>query len=133
VLILDTHVLVWLDSASTRLGERARKQIDKALREESLYISAITFWEAAMLAEKRRLTMNMEVLDWRASLLEKGLKELSLSGEIAILSAGLADFHGDPADRMIVASALRHTATLCSADEKILAWSHRLKRIDARA
>jgi PIN domain nuclease of toxin-antitoxin system len=85
-----------------------------------------------MLVGKRRLEMQMSVDAWRKSLIDNGLKEVDLTGDMAINSAQLDDFHGDPADRMIVSTAISLTATLCTADEKILGWNQRLMRLDAR-
>ena len=76
--------------------------------------------------------MQMSVELWRKSLIANGLQEIPLTGNIAIQSALLIDFHGDSADRMIVATALESTATLCTADVKILAWKQELHRLNAK-
>jgi PIN domain nuclease of toxin-antitoxin system len=73
----------------------------------------------------------MPPADLRARLLDTGVNELVLTGEIALLAAGLDGLHGDPADRFIAASAIVHQATLVTADERLLDWKHRLKRQDA--
>jgi PIN domain nuclease of toxin-antitoxin system len=132
MIVLDTHALIWLDEGSRRLGEKSRLLIDNALKSQELYVSAISFWEAAMLVQKRRLEIQMGVSQWRKSLIDNGLKEVNLTGDIAICSASLNDFHGDPADRMIVATAISLNATLCTADEKILDWNQSVARLDAR-
>lgn len=62
-------------------------------------VSVISFWETALLIEKRRLTLKMNVNLWRKSLIDNGLKEVDLTGDRAIFSAGLSDSHGDLADR----------------------------------
>ncbi len=84
-----------------------------------------------MLIEQGRLEMKMDVQLWKRSLIDNGLKEVDLTGDMVIYSANLKDFHGDPADRMIVATAISLTATLCTADEKILGWDQGLIRLDA--
>jgi PIN domain nuclease of toxin-antitoxin system len=132
VILLDTHTLVWLDEGNKRLGSHSLSMIDKALQSNELYISSISFREVAMLVKKGRLEMQISIELWRKNLLENGLQELSLTGDTAIHSALLDDFHGDPADRMIVATAIQATAKLCTADEKILAWKSKLLRFDAR-
>ena len=132
MILLDTHVLVWLDSGDARLGKKALAKIDKAFHEDALFVSAISFWETAMLVEKNRLQISIEIDQWRKNLLQNGIREISLCGNIATHSAILPDFHGDPADRMIVATALHNHATLCTADTKILEWHGRLKCITAR-
>lgn len=132
MIVLDTHTLVWLDEGSHRLGEKSLLLIDSALKSQALYVSTVSFWEVAMLVEKHRLKMQMSVSQWRKSLMDNGLKEINLTGDIAICSASLNNFHGDPADRMIVATAISLTATLCTADEKIIDWNQALTRLDAR-
>ena len=132
MILLDTHALIWLDEGSDRLGAKSLSTIDKALQTGELFVSAISFWEVAMLIEKGRLEMQLEVDLWRQSLLNNGLQEAVLTGDIAIHSALLKNFHGDPADRIIVATAIHLSASLCTADEKILSWKNRLARVDAR-
>ena len=132
MILLDTHALVWLAEGNPRLGQHSRSMIDQALKSKELYISSISFWEIAMLVEKKRLTMQMSVELWRKSLIANGLQEIPLTGNIAIQSALLIDFHGDPADRMIVSTALESTAMLCTADTKILRWEQALHRLNAK-
>jgi PIN domain nuclease of toxin-antitoxin system len=131
MILLDTHVLVWLAEGSARLGKKARKKLDEALKEGALYVSTISFWEVAMLKQKGRLELGIDMAAWRSSLLENELRELAVSGEIAIQAAGLENFLGDPADRLIAASALVSGATLCTADTQILSWSRKLSLLDA--
>jgi PIN domain nuclease of toxin-antitoxin system len=85
-----------------------------------------------MLVEKQRLVMNTELDVWRSDLLQTGLLEIPLRGTTAIRAGQLQNFHGDPADRMIVASAIENGATLMTADEKILSWNQFHQKIDAR-
>ncbi len=132
MIVLDTHTLVWLDEGSLRLGKKSLSFIDQSLKLGELYISAISFWEVAMLVTKGRLEINFPIDVWRQNLINNGLKEIPLSGNTAIHAALLDDFHGDPADRMIVSSAINANASLCTADEKILLWNNKLERFDAR-
>ena len=132
MLILDTHVLVWLDEGSPRLGKSALQTINQALTSGQLGVATISFWEIAMLIEKQRLTINAELDIWRSDLLQAGLLEIPLLGTTAIRAAQLQLFHGDPADRIIVATAIENTATLMTADEKILSWNQFQQKIDAR-
>jgi len=132
MLLLDTHVLVWLDEGNPRLGKTALQTIDEALTSGQLGVATISFWEVAMLIDKQRLTMQTELADWRFELLQAGLLEIPLRGTTAIHAAQLPLFHGDPADRMIVATAIENGATLMTADEKILSWKQLNQKIDAR-
>lgn len=132
MVLLDTHTLIWLDEGNTKLGKQALSLIDQSLQMKELFVSSISFWEIAMLVEKGRLEMHMSISVWRQNLINNGLQEISLSGNIAIQSALLQGFHGDPADRMIVATAIESTLTLCTADNKILLWQQKLLRHDAK-
>ena len=132
MLLLDTHVLVWLDEGNQKLGVNALQAIDKALAEGQLAVASISFWEIAMLVEKQRLDIQIELDVWRFELLQTGLLEIPLKGEMAIRAGQLQEFHGDPADRMIVATAFESSATLLTADRKILAWNSLDQKVDAR-
>ena len=131
MLLLDTHVLVWLDEGNPRLGSTALIAINEALAAGQLAVATISFWEIAMLIEKQRLIMKTEIDVWRSDLLQAGLQEVSLWGETAIRAAQLQSFHGDPADRMIVATAIENGATLITADAKILSWEPLHQKMDA--
>jgi PIN domain nuclease of toxin-antitoxin system len=132
VLLLDTHVLLWLDRDDTSLGAKARAAIRSAWEGGAVAVSSISFWEAAMLQQRGRIQLPSSATRWRADWLEAGLRELPLDGTIALAAAELADFHADPADRFIAATALLHPAQLMTADGAILRWSSPLLRLDAR-
>lgn len=133
MILLDTHVLVWLDQGAGELGVSAREQADRALQNDALVVSAISFWEIAMLGSKGRLGVRRPLGPWRRGLIELGVGELPLDGEIAVVAGEFDDMHGDPADRIIVATALRHGARLMTADRKLLSWPGPIERIDARS
>lgn len=132
MILLDTHILIWSRSGDARLGPRAREQIEQALAEGELAVSAISFWEAAMLHEKRRFTLLRDVASWRDALIAEGLAEIPIDGAIAARAGRLTDMHGDPADRLIVATAL-DGHRLLTADQPILDWPGSLDRLDGRA
>ena len=131
MILLDTHVLVWLDEGSPRLGKRARKTIDKSFEESEVMVSAISFWEIAMLVRKNRLRLETDLAVWRDELIRLGLVELEVTGDIGIKAAGLTPFHGDPADRFIAATALQHSLTLVTADKRLLKTSLAVKVVNA--
>jgi PIN domain nuclease of toxin-antitoxin system len=132
LILLDTHALLWLESGSERLGPRTRRLVDRALADDELGVSAITFGEIGMLVAKERLALTRPAERLRDELLGSGLVELPLTGDAALAAAGLEAFHADPADRFIVATALASAATLVTADSRILDWPGRVKRQDAR-
>jgi len=131
VILLDTHALVWLDRGGPELGPEARKHVDEALRDEALAVSAISFWEIATLCRRGRLQIDQPLGAWRRGLLDMGLNEVPLDGGTALEAGALTDLHGDPADRMIVATAIQAGAMLVTADRKILDWTGSLRRLDA--
>ena len=132
VILLDTHVLVWLDEASPRLGTTTIEKIDNAFQSGEVTISAISFWEVSMLVRKGRIRLDMDLAIWRSDFLEQGLIEIPVTGEIGIRAAGFENFHGDPADRLIAATALQCSATLLTADERLLSSQLAISRLDAR-
>lgn len=97
-----------------------------------LAVSAITFWEVGILVKKGRLATNQSLLLWRNELLAAGLTEIPVDGIVGIAASELDLPQADPADRLIVATALARNAVLVTADERILAWSGALLRHDAR-
>ena len=132
MILLDTHTLVWLIGGSERLGSEARRLCDEHVPTQGTLVSAISFWEIAILVRKNRLELPSPPSRWRDDVLRAGLTEVPLDGRTAIEAQALPDFHADPADQLIVAAALRANATLVTADERILQWPGQLARQDAR-
>jgi PIN domain nuclease of toxin-antitoxin system len=130
VILLDTHAAIWF-AIDEGLGRQSQKIADKALADDRLAISSFSFWEMAMLVTKRRLRVVDSAVEQRNELLAAGVQELPLTGDIAILAAELEGLNGDPADRIIAATAIAHGATLMTADANLLRWRHRLKRQNA--
>ena len=130
MILLDTHVLLWLRSGSRRLGTRARLEIDRAWRDGEVCVSAFSFWELGMLRAKGRISYPEEVEQWRRQQIEQGLIEVPVDGEIGIRAANLPDLVADPADRMIVATALEGHR-LVTADRHLIDWPGPLQCIDA--
>ena len=128
--MIDTHIAIWM-TTRTVFGKRSMAMIEKALAEDRLAISAISFWEIAMLIAKRRLRALKSAAQQRTRILAAGVRELPISGEICILAGELESLHADPADRLIAASAITLEATLVTADEKLLRWRHALRRQNA--
>ncbi len=85
-----------------------------------------------MLAARGRITLTVAAELWRADLLQAGIHEVSLDGRLGLIAAQLPNFHKDPADRFIVATAIHHRAVLITADANILDWRGELSCQDAR-
>ena len=129
--LLDTHVVIWYREDNPRLGTQARDEFDRALQDGDAAISVISYWEIAMQIQKGRLELSLDLEAWRQDLLRYGLLEIPVSADIATRAGLLPDIHGDPCDRLIVATALEGHL-LITADERILAWPGQVGRIDAR-
>ena len=131
MILLDTHAALWLRAGDAKLGSMARSEIQQAWDAHEVAMSAMSFWEMAMLRAKGRISLPEDVGRWRLEQLGQGLIEIPVDGDIGIRANALADFHSDPADRIIVATALGGHR-LVTADERILAWGGSLDRLDAR-
>jgi PIN domain nuclease of toxin-antitoxin system len=125
VILLDTHVLVRYFMGDKKLGKRAVASIDAALAEDEAFVSAISFWEVAMLVERKRLVLDMTVAAFRSLALRHGIQEEPVDGEVGISAAELRDTHAGPADRMLVATAILRGLTLLTADKTLLSWKLR--------
>lgn len=123
--LLDTHILLWTTLNPAEISPEIKKNINTAQNNNALHISSITLWEIAMLTHKKRINVYSPVKDFLQSIKElPGLSIIDLSPDIAAESTMLLDnFHGDPADRLIVASTKVENITLITRDHKILEWA----------
>ncbi len=128
--LVDTHVLIWYESGDRRLGPRARQAFERALQGGEAAVSAVSFWEIGMGFRKGRIGLLLDPEAWRLDLLDQGLIEIPVDGGIASRAGLLSKIHGDPADRIIVATALAGHR-LMTADRQILEWPGPLSRLSA--
>jgi PIN domain nuclease of toxin-antitoxin system len=126
VIILDTHTLVWWVTGDATLSKKAKSVIERELDGGEIVVSAISAWEITILVEKDRLLLSMDVGSWLATVTEiEGVKFLPVDVEIASKSVLLpGEFHKDPADRMIVATARKLAVPVVTKDEKIRSYPH---------
>ena len=127
----DTHTLMWHIVPNRRLGPQARYRIHEANLRNDAAFSAISIWEIGMLQQKGRIDGNMPAMEWRERLLAEGFNEIPVAGIIAARAGELPDLRGDPADRIIVATAL-DGHLLITQDQRILNWPGQLDRLPAR-
>jgi PIN domain nuclease of toxin-antitoxin system len=129
-ILLDTHVLIWAQQDSPRLGKEARQCLISLSNE--LWVSSISSLEVARLVYGNRLELGKTTQDWiQKSIQSLGAKSCFVDHSVAIESYLLPEpFHPDPADRLLVATARLHEMTLMTADERILAY-HAVHTIDA--
>jgi PIN domain nuclease of toxin-antitoxin system len=127
LLLLDTHVWLWLVAGSADLATKARLAIDEAAAAGTLRIAAISLWEIALLASRGRIVLGKSIGLWlEEALADPGPAIDPLSPQIAVESYALPDvFHRDPADRLIVATARVANATLMTRDQRILDYAGR--------
>ncbi len=119
--LIDTCVLVWDALAPESLSARAAEAVQAADEQRTLCCSDISLWEVSMLVEKGRLDPGTDALTFlRLALAARSVNVLPIQPEIAALSASLP-LHGDPADRIIAATALHHGGRLVTADERLRA------------
>jgi PIN domain nuclease of toxin-antitoxin system len=122
MIVVDTHVLVWIMMDDDRLGRQSRSLLEKARREDGVHVSAIAPWEIAMLVDKDRLSLGRRTEDWiKAALSEAGIFLMPIEPAIAVDAGQLpGDLHGDPADRLTTATARAKDCLLMTADRRIL-------------
>lgn len=130
MILLDTQTLGWHDQADRRLGPRTRAMIERHWRQREVAVSALSFWEITMNRDAREFRRIPDIRAWRNDLLKDGLIEIPVDGEIAILAGRITGMHGDPGDRIIVATAFR-AETLVTSDERIMRWGGQLDRVYA--
>ena len=119
MIVLDTHAWIWWASAPEKLGRRGRAAIEAADR---IGIPAVCCFEVAAAAAKGRITLDRAPLEWLEQALALPHAELApLTPAIAVTATQLGAFHGDPADRLIVATALVHAASIVTRDRNIRA------------
>lgn len=125
MIVLDTHVWIWWVSGSDRLAPAQREALEQG-ETGGIGVSAISCWEVAKLVELGRLELDRPVADWlREALRYPGVRLLALTPDIAVASTTLpGDFHRDPADQIIVATARLAESPLLTSDRAIVDYEH---------
>jgi PIN domain nuclease of toxin-antitoxin system len=120
-VILDTHIWVWWLLPDSPLSDRERTALDQIATGKGILLPAISQWEAQMLHRKKRIQLPVPFATWlRRATAADMLNVLPLNADTVIALNDLpANFHGDPADRMIVATARAHDLPLATHDEAI--------------
>ena len=123
MILLDTHILIWWVEGSGRLSTDAGAAIAER---GPAAISPISFWELAALVERGRVEVDRDLTRWSRDLLAGGGVEIAeLTPSAAIAAALLPGFHGDPADRLIYATARELGVPLVSKDQEIRRYAGR--------
>lgn len=120
-VLLDTHVWVWWLTPDSPLANTDRDALDALAPRRSIYLSAISLWETQVLHAKRRLELPVPFADWILRAVdERIVTVLPLGVEVVqALDELPPSFHGDPADRLSVATARTHRLALATQDRSI--------------
>jgi len=125
MIILDTHALIWFASDPDQLSKTALQTIEAEIKaKRQILISCISIWEICQLVKKKRISFSVPLETLIDTLNQtKEYKFVSIDNKIVYESHVLpGEFHSDPADRMIVATARVLGATLVTKDQKIRAY-----------
>ena len=125
MIIIDTHIFLWWVHGDERLTEN-QDEIIKANEVQVIGVSAISCWEIAKLVEYKRINLHQKIDEWfKQAFKYPGVRLIELTPEIAIESTQLlGEFHHDPADQIIVATARIHSCPLVTSDSKIIKYPH---------
>ena len=130
-LLLDTHIALWLDSGHDSLRPSTRTLIDDCWRSGgTIFLSSVTAWEIALLVDLARIELDLPVDAWMQRFLDRpGIEAVSLTHHAAARSYALNHLeHRDPADRLLIATAIDLGCPLVSYDERILQFSKKAGR-----
>jgi PIN domain nuclease of toxin-antitoxin system len=122
-LLLDTHIALWLDSGDDRLRASTRALIDGCWQNGgAILLSAITVWEIALLVDTGRIDLDIPVAAWIERFLDcPGIEAVPLGHQAASRSYQLHHLeHRDPADRLLIATAIELACPLVTYDERIV-------------
>jgi PIN domain nuclease of toxin-antitoxin system len=124
-ILLDTHIAIWLADNNQRLGRSTVSLLEEGFNKNKLCMSIISAWEIGLLVSKKRLDLGQPPLAWLDIFVRRfKISLLEISPEIAINSSYLpGKIHGDPADRIIIATAMTYAADIVSADKNILSYA----------
>jgi PIN domain nuclease of toxin-antitoxin system len=119
-VVLDTHVLHWLSSEPQRISDSAKRAIQES---DELAVADVTWFELAWLARRGRITISRPMERWLMDLAQQ-VRSIPVTPRIAAVAALLADpFPGDPADRVIYATAMENGWSLVTRDERLRSYA----------
>lgn len=122
MILLDTCALLWLAGAQEQLSTKAKETITK--NSNKLYVSTISAFEIGIKYQKGLLDLPLSPQNWFEQTLSwHGIREIAMNSSIAIQSTALPNIHQDPADRIIIATAIENHLTVLTPDKHIFAYS----------
>lgn len=125
MILLDTHIWIWWIDQNQKLKDW-QKQLIQNNQENGLGVSIISCWEVSKLVELGRIDFENSIEEWMdTALTYEGIQLIELTPEIAIQSTKLpGNFHKDPADQILVATAILYDIPFLTSDEKILEYPY---------
>lgn len=126
MILLDTSTLVWWTTALEKLSKKAREIIEEEIKVGVILVSSISIWEVYLLTKNEKVRFLINIDTWLEKVESSPyINFIPVDNKIAAKSVKLPDFsHKDPADRMIIATALINGATLITSDKRILNYPH---------
>jgi len=130
-ILLDTNVLLRLTADAGEIDALFKEEVESALAEGGVAVSTVTFVETTRLHHHGRIDLGCHPAVWRRERLQSGLREIPSSGDIGVESVLLmrTGFHNDPADQLIVATAMLAGMSLATTDRRIIAWAQRTRLV----
>jgi PIN domain nuclease of toxin-antitoxin system len=120
-VVLDTHVVQWWSAEPDRLSKRAAAAIAGA---DELAVASITWFELAWMARNERIIISIPLRSWLEGLSSQ-MRTMSTTAAVAATAVELpSSFPGDPADRLIYATAIEHGWSLITKDQRIRSYKH---------
>lgn len=136
MILLDTHVLMWIVEDNGRLRRRGRELAEAAAAEQAVLVSVISFWEIGLLIAKGRLSLSRSLAAFAADLAgNDAFTIVPVNSGCAVEAGSLpGGIHGDPGDRILVATARQFACPILTADKPILDYAAEghVQAIDAR-
>ena len=126
MILLDTQSLIWLTGDKKKLSLKALRYIEKSISKKEIFVSSFSIWEISLLVKKGRLKLTTDIASWIEQIEDLNILQfIPIDNEIAIKSVFLpGSFHQDPADRIIIATALVYGASIITSDRRILKYPH---------
>lgn len=125
MILLDTCALIWLVRSQVQLTEKAKREIQK--NAGNLYVSAISAFEISLKYQKGQLNLSHPPLEWFRQALEwHQIVELPVNSVIGVKSTLLPKIHNDPADRIIIATAMENQMAIVTPDQHIRVYSSQI-------
>lgn len=124
MIILDTNALIWWTTAPEKLSRKAFEAVEQANSETGILVSSISVWEVYLLVKKDKLRLSLDIDQWLQKVESlPSIQFVPMDNRIAVQSVDLPEFASkDPADRIIIATALQYGAMIVSSDKKILKY-----------